>query len=294
MFKNYINRKTKNEEIEKNVINLEFLEDLEKNFTQDKKKLKTEIFLSDNLFIMEELTYFDEEQYNIFDYIVEFNSGYFFAVSREVIDDIIGKMKVQNIYLIGIYLSYEDIKEIQNINFMSIDQRKEFIKEEINYLKYIVLIIITLVIHLFFRGYNNKIIAKIDLIDKQHIALKTKIKENQNIILNIEKKIEQQHTFEKNLMGRDTGVAKILNKIFNETIEDFFIESLTITKNQVAIVGSSSNLNAVYNFKKKLFNEGFKKINNDFIKNESGNILYKIDFHYYNNISKIEKVEKND
>ena len=294
MFKNYINKKTKNEEIEKNVINLEFLEDLEKNFTQDKKKLKTEIFLSDNLFIMEELTYFDEEQYNIFDYIVEFNSGYFFAVSREVIDDIIGKMKVQNIYLIGIYLSYEDIKEIQNINFMSIDQRKEFIKEEINYLKYIVLIIITLVIHLFFRGYNNKIIAKIDLIDKQHIALKTKIKENQNIILNIEKKIEQQHTFEKNLMGRDTGVAKILNKIFNETIEDFFIESLTITKNQVAIVGSSSNLNAIYNFKKKLFNEGFKKINNDFIKNESGNILYKIDFHYYNNISKIEKVEKND
>ncbi len=294
MFKNYINKKTKNEEIEKNVINLEFLEDLEKNFTQDKKKLKTEIFLSDNLFIMEELTYFDEEQYNIFDYIVEFNSGYFFAVSREVIDDIIGKMKVQNIYLIGIYLSYEDIKEIQNINFMSIDQRKEFIKEEINYLKYIVLIIITLVIHLFFRGYNNKIIAKIDLIDKQHIALKTKIKENQNIILNIEKKIEQQHTFEKNLMGRDTGVTKILNKIFNETIEDFFIESLTITKNQVAIVGSSSNLNAIYNFKKKLFNEGFKKINNDFIKNESGNILYKIDFHYNNNISKIEKVEKND
>ena len=294
MFKNYINKKTKNEEIEKNVINLEFLEDLEKNFTQDKKKLKTEIFLSDNLFIMEELTYFDEEQYNIFDYIVEFNSGYFFAVSREVIDDIIGKMKVQNIYLIGIYLSCEDIKEIQNINFMSLDQRKEFIKEEINYLKYIVLIIITLVIHLFFRGYNNKIIAKIDLIDKQHIALKTKIKENQNIILNIEKKIEQQHTFEKNLMGRDTGVAKILNKIFNETIEDFFIESLTITKNQVAIVGSSSNLNAVYNFKKKLFNEGFKKINNDFIKNESGNILYKIDFHYNNNISKIEKVEKND
>ena len=294
MFKNYINKKTKNEEIEKNVINLEFLEDLEKNFTQDKKKLKTEIFLSDNLFIMEELTYFDEEQYNIFDYIVEFNSGYFFAVSREVIDDIIGKMKVQNIYLIGIYLSYEDIKEIQNINFMSLDQRKEFIKEEINYLKYIVLIIITLVIHLFFRGYNNKIIAKIDLIDKQHIALKTKIKENQNIILNIEKKIEQQHTFEKNLMGRDTGVTKILNKIFNETIEDFFIESLTITKNQVAIVGSSSNLNAVYNFKKKLFNEGFKKINNDFIKNESGNILYKIDFHYNNNISKIEKVEKND
>ena len=294
MFKNYINKKTKNEEIEKNVINLEFLEDLEKNFTQDKKKLKTEIFLSDNLFIMEELTYFDEEQYNIFDYIVEFNSGYFFAVSREVIDDIIGKMKVQNIYLIGIYLSYEDIKEIQNINFMSIDQRKEFIKEEINYLKYIVLIIITLVIHLFFRGYNNKIIAKIDLIDKQHIALKTKIKENQNIILNIENNIEQQHTFEKNLMERDTGVAKILNKIFNETIEDFFIESLTITKNQVAIVGSSSNLNAVYNFKKKLFNEGFKKINNDFIKNESGNILYKIDFHYYNNISKIEKVEKND
>ena len=294
MFKNYINKKTKNEEIEKNVINLEFLEDLEKNFTQDKKKLKTEIFLSDNLFIMEELTYFDEEQYNIFDYIVEFNSGYFFAVSREVIDDIIGKMKVQNIYLIGIYLSYEDIKEIQNINFMSIDQRKEFIKEEINYLKYIVLIIITLVIHLFFRGYNNKIIAKIDLIDKQHLALKTKIKENQNIILNIEKKIEQQHTFEKNLMGRDTGVTKILNKIFNETIEDFFIESLTITKNQVAIVGSSSNLNAIYNFKKKLFNEGFKKINNDFIKNESGNILYKIDFHYNNNISKIEKVEKND
>ena len=294
MFKNYINKKTKNEEIEKNVINLEFLEDLEKNFTQDKKKLKTEIFLSDNLFIMEELTYFDEEQYNIFDYIVEFNSGYFFAVSREVIDDIIGKMKVQNIYLIGIYLSYEDIKEIQNINFMSLDQRKEFIKEEINYLKYIVLIIITLVIHLFFRGYNNKIIAKIDLIDKQHLALKTKIKENQNIILNIEKKIEQQHTFEKNLMGRDIGVTKILNKIFNETIEDFFIESLTITKNQVAIVGSSSNLNAIYNFKKKLFNEGFKKINNDFIKNESGNILYKIDFHYYNNISKIEKVEKND
>ncbi len=294
MFKNYINKKTKNEEIEKNVINLEFLEDLEKNFTQDKKKLKTEIFLSDNLFIMEELTYFDEEQYNIFDYIVEFNSGYFFAVSREVIDDIIGKMKVQNIYLIGIYLSCEDIKEIQNINFMSLDQRKEFIKEEINYLKYIVLIIITLVIHLFFRGYNNKIIAKIDLIDKQHIALKTKIKENQNIILNIEKKIEQQHTFEKNLMGRDTGVTKILNKIFNETIEDFFIESLTITKNQVAIVGSSSNLNAIYNFKKKLFNEGFKKINNDFIKNESGNILYKIDFHYNNNISKIEKVEKND
>ena len=33
MFKNYINKKTKNEEIEKNVINLEFLEDLEKNFT---------------------------------------------------------------------------------------------------------------------------------------------------------------------------------------------------------------------------------------------------------------------
>ena len=243
---------------------------------------------------MEELTYFDEEQYNIFDYIVEFNSGYFFAVSREVIDDIIGKMKVQNIYLIGIYLSYEDIKEIQNINFMSLDQRKEFIKEEINYLKYIVLIIITLVIHLFFKGYNNKIIAKIDLIDKQHLALKTKIKENQNIILNIENNIEQQHTFEKNLMGRDTGVTKILNKIFNETIEDFFIESLTITKNQVAIVGSSSNLNAVYNFKNKLFNEGFKKINNDFIKNESGNILYKIDFHYNNNISKIEKVEKND
>ena len=151
MFKNYINKKTKNEEIEKNVINLEFLEDLEKDFNQDKKKLKTEIFLSDNLFIMEELTYFDEEQYNIFDYIVEFNSGYFFAVSREVIDDIIGKMKVQNIYLIGIYLSYEDIKEIQNINFMSLDQRKEFIKEEINYLKYIVLIIITLVIHLFFK-----------------------------------------------------------------------------------------------------------------------------------------------
>ena len=89
-------------------------------------------------------------------------------------------------------------------------------------------------------------------------------------------------------------MTKNLKKNFKEKKKKFFIESLTITKNQVAIVGSSSNLNAIYNFKTNLFNEGFKKINNDFIKNESGNILYKIDFHYNNNISKIEKVEKND
>lgn len=84
------------------------------------KRKKFKLFIGKELFIGESIEFFDEDIYNQFEYVVEFEEKFFFAISRELIEDILKRCLEEKVELEGIYLLDDFFSEILDKNFLRV------------------------------------------------------------------------------------------------------------------------------------------------------------------------------
>lgn len=247
------------------------LEELEEKL-EEYKKSKVKILLKEGIFIMEELVYFDQEQYNKFEYVVEFAEGFFYALSREVIEDIEKKCLEKKVKLIGIYIDDEKNCKLLETNFF-----KEEYKEEIFFTyknKIIIALFIFfsfLCINFIFYFFGIKIKDEIAEKEKElrEIHQELKVLEKKNL----EEKVEEN--IEKNIEKK--GVYKVLVEIESAVEEGVKLEVLEWNNENIRLRGKANSLNAIYKLEKKLY-KNFKELNNDYVKNQNNIYKFSLDF----------------
>ncbi|MGL6170203.1 MAG: hypothetical protein ACRC0K_03025 [Fusobacteriaceae bacterium] len=242
------------------------------------KSLK--IFVEKGIFIGESKEFFDEEIYNEFEYVIDFEERYFFALSREIIEEILEKCSEEKIKLEGIYLIEEFSPEIINKNFLREEYKQEkkeiiFKKEE----KIVTVIIfgILLIIFIFSQIIKINIGKKVQLEKKQLNYTYEVINKLEEMFLknSLENSLEKNE-FENLNFSDNKKVDAILNDI-ERALEKINIESIEINDNKIKIKGSAKKLEEIYKFEKNLY-ENFENINNDFIKKE--NLYFKFIFDF--------------
>lgn len=244
------------------------------------KTKKIKLFIEKEMFIGESKEFYDKEIYNEFEYVVEFEERFFFAFSREMIEEILKKCLEEKIELEGIYLKDDTCPKILDKNFLKEEYKQEkrgFIlqKKEIFYI--LGLSIVLLMVTIYFEFAKVKIQNKTQLVREELNFNYEKIKELEDFVTknSLEKSIEKEES-KKNYFNDIKKVDIILNDI-EKALEEMSIEKIEINGEKIKITGSAYEIQEIYKFEKNLYGN-FKDINNDFIKKDKN--IYKFIFDF--------------
>ncbi|MGL4393441.1 MAG: hypothetical protein ACRCSK_08445 [Fusobacteriaceae bacterium] len=242
------------------------------------------IHLSDEYFFIDETKFFDGDKYNVFDYSTVTYEDLFYSLPSETLNQIISGIKQNRIGIDGIFSSslFEMTSDKTKYNFVT-----EEILEELSFLnlpaknfdRYF-FILWAVIIIIFFGIYfaSEKVQYKISS-EEQFIS------EAQKEIKNLEVEVEEIKSGQKNtgvdfenliLAKENISLDKILT-IITSIQSEVEVKKILITFPKIQLTGTAESIEEIYKYENYLYQNKFRNINNDFIKNETREILFTID-----------------
>lgn len=262
--------------------NHEVINNLFKNIPKDSK---IKITLDGELFVFNNLSKFDEIQYNIFDYIVLKIEGYYFALNRDFMIIIVNLCKQHNLFLSEVSPNFDNFHGEKllfenKVNFFTPEYTNLFIpktKYKFKFKKSYLLGFFPLIFSFTLFVFNYNYSKKIFNINEKIVLKQKNIRKYEEEFNSLKEIKSNRKIFEKYLDNTTPRIISILNSINNSSNKKIFYKKIEIEKSKIKIIGNSFSLAELFKLERELEKNGFYNINNDFIKNNESYFEFSID-----------------
>ncbi|MGL5122628.1 MAG: hypothetical protein ACRC6K_00460 [Fusobacteriaceae bacterium] len=240
------------------------------------------IIFENSYFFIDKINLFDENEYNLYEYVVKYDESNFYALPRTLVNNIFQFVRDNNITLVGIYSSslFNRFEDSLEHNFFLKEYSKELNPSSKNtywffYFKFI--LIFEIIVVSFFYFINSNILKKIQNTQiifnnlQQNLLI---LEHKNNEVLDFSLDIE----ILKNLIPDEKiKFSLLLKEISSFNFLSLYIDKIEISFPLIKLYGSTQNLQELYLFEKYLEQNNFQNLNNDYIKNTQGIYLFTID-----------------